>query len=348
MKAVVIGGTSGLGRGISEELLARDYEVTTVSRSPTGLEGCLHFSCDIGDSTSLEKTLDDLSNQHRVIDCLACVVGFEGDINGLHDFIAKDDATISRREAEFDKFLDEKGKNKEFFEGIRKALAENPIIEEPRGSWRTLSQLSSKDQFAFAVGYMLDHGGRMLVWKRICDEAFSRNSSYVTSTLVKLYTALQNSEDPRVITIGSRWAFRFDHTILLPYSIAKRFLIIDMGWLKELLPAKINYYVVPPMDTHSYWRAREKIMSSPNEELKRMYLEDTPTNPKIIAGKLVEHALTTDKSGEILVIKRDGALEIYEEYDSPLGLHIANRIAKKTEPPWLSDCKAVVHNLILS
>lgn len=76
MKAVVIGGTSGLGRGISEERLARGYDVTTVSRSSTGLEGCLHFSCDVGARDQFVDCVKRIKSECKSIDVLACVAGF--------------------------------------------------------------------------------------------------------------------------------------------------------------------------------------------------------------------------------------------------------------------------------
>lgn len=94
MKAVVIGGTSGIGYETNRALAERDYEVITLSRSQKGSQQ--HYVCDVGDSSSLEETLGTIAREHPCIDVLACVVGFsnpkdfkELDAEDWHDCFSK-------------------------------------------------------------------------------------------------------------------------------------------------------------------------------------------------------------------------------------------------------------------
>ncbi len=79
MKAVVIGGTSGIGYETSQALAKRGYKVITISRSQKDLRS--HYVCDVGNSYDLEKTLGTIATAHSCIDVLVCVVGFSNPKN---------------------------------------------------------------------------------------------------------------------------------------------------------------------------------------------------------------------------------------------------------------------------
>lgn len=74
MKAVVIGGTSGIGDAISTALSNLQYGIVTLSRSKSGRER--HYVCDVGDTHCLERVLDKVASDNPSIDVLVCVVGF--------------------------------------------------------------------------------------------------------------------------------------------------------------------------------------------------------------------------------------------------------------------------------
>jgi len=76
MKALVIGGTRGFGKEISDQLLNRGYSLITVSRSASGYQNHPHYSCDVGDLDSWHKTLQKIKSEHENLDFLACVAGF--------------------------------------------------------------------------------------------------------------------------------------------------------------------------------------------------------------------------------------------------------------------------------
>ncbi len=76
MKALVIGGTRGFGKEISDQLLDKGYNLITVSRSTSGYKNYPHYSCDVGDLDSWQKTLQQIKSEHKNLDFLACVAGF--------------------------------------------------------------------------------------------------------------------------------------------------------------------------------------------------------------------------------------------------------------------------------
>jgi len=76
MKALIIGGTRGFGKEISDQLLDRGYSLITVSRSASGYKNRLHYSCDVGDLDSWYKTLQKIKSEYDSLDFLACVAGF--------------------------------------------------------------------------------------------------------------------------------------------------------------------------------------------------------------------------------------------------------------------------------
>ena len=76
MKALVVGGTKGFGKEISEELSGKGYDIITVSRSKVNHAYSAHYSCDVGDLDSWVETMKKTKSEHPVLDLLVCVVGF--------------------------------------------------------------------------------------------------------------------------------------------------------------------------------------------------------------------------------------------------------------------------------
>ncbi len=76
MKALIIGGTNGFGREISDQILDRRSDLITVSRSDSGIDNFPHFSCDIGDLELWYLTLQRIKLESDSLDILAGVVGF--------------------------------------------------------------------------------------------------------------------------------------------------------------------------------------------------------------------------------------------------------------------------------
>ncbi len=76
MKSLIIGGTSSLGKYISDELISRGSEIITLSRSSTGLQDFTHFQCDVLDKDKLKSILVKIGEQNRIIDNIWCVAGY--------------------------------------------------------------------------------------------------------------------------------------------------------------------------------------------------------------------------------------------------------------------------------
>lgn len=76
MKSLIIGGTSSLGRHISEKLIILGAEITTISRAPTGIEKFNHFQCDVRDQDNLKEILDQIRLKNPIFDNLWCVAGY--------------------------------------------------------------------------------------------------------------------------------------------------------------------------------------------------------------------------------------------------------------------------------
>lgn len=76
MKALIVGGTRGFGKEISDQLLDRGYDLITVGRSASRFKKHPHYACDVGDLDSWYETLKRIKAEHKSLDFLACIVGF--------------------------------------------------------------------------------------------------------------------------------------------------------------------------------------------------------------------------------------------------------------------------------
>lgn len=76
MKSLIIGGTSSLGKCISEELISNRSKIITLSRSATGLQEFTHFQCDVLEQDKLKSILSKIGDANKVIDNILCVAGY--------------------------------------------------------------------------------------------------------------------------------------------------------------------------------------------------------------------------------------------------------------------------------
>lgn len=58
--AIVIGGSSGIGRAVCEQLLKRDFVVHNLSRSLCDLSGIVNRTLDVADEEKIERVLSDI------------------------------------------------------------------------------------------------------------------------------------------------------------------------------------------------------------------------------------------------------------------------------------------------
>jgi NAD(P)-dependent dehydrogenase (short-subunit alcohol dehydrogenase family) len=76
INALVIGGTSSIGLRVSEELIARNSAIITISRSLIGIPNIPHYQCDVMDKVRLKSILKRIGNENYCIDSLWCVAGY--------------------------------------------------------------------------------------------------------------------------------------------------------------------------------------------------------------------------------------------------------------------------------
>lgn len=70
MKALIVGGTTGFGKEISEKLKVEKFEVITVGRSNAD------FICDIGNLEEWQKVLINIKKEHQSFELVVFVAGF--------------------------------------------------------------------------------------------------------------------------------------------------------------------------------------------------------------------------------------------------------------------------------
>ncbi len=75
MKALVIGGTKGFGKEVSNNLLKNNFNLVTVSRAKRGINSQPHYSCDIINLKLWEKILKKIK-KHKKIDLIFFILGF--------------------------------------------------------------------------------------------------------------------------------------------------------------------------------------------------------------------------------------------------------------------------------
>ncbi|MBS3167670.1 SDR family oxidoreductase [Candidatus Woesearchaeota archaeon] len=79
MKALILGGTSGLGLGIVTSLEKKGYHPITLSRQK--IDSVSHYKCDLGDiGTSLEA-FSRIKRDHSSLDLIVCVAGYVSPTN---------------------------------------------------------------------------------------------------------------------------------------------------------------------------------------------------------------------------------------------------------------------------
>src|SRR3989344_6849124 len=76
MKALVIGGTRGFGKEISDNLVKKGFDLVTVSRSKKGYKNHIHYHCDIGNLDLWKRSIEKILKKNKEIDLIFFVFGF--------------------------------------------------------------------------------------------------------------------------------------------------------------------------------------------------------------------------------------------------------------------------------
>lgn len=76
MKALIIGGTKGFGKELTQLLVNQKWDVITVGRSEPMNTATNHFTCDIGNLTQWKETLRKITTQNKTLDLVVFVAGF--------------------------------------------------------------------------------------------------------------------------------------------------------------------------------------------------------------------------------------------------------------------------------
>lgn len=76
MKALVIGGTKGFGKEISENLVGKGFDLITVSRAKKGYKGNVHYKCNLSNLISWKKVINKILKQNKDINLIFFVYGF--------------------------------------------------------------------------------------------------------------------------------------------------------------------------------------------------------------------------------------------------------------------------------
>lgn len=66
MKALVVGGTRGFGKEVSNSLIRKGYSIITVSRSKNGLKNAIHYHCDVENTGQWHKTIQRVLVENKI------------------------------------------------------------------------------------------------------------------------------------------------------------------------------------------------------------------------------------------------------------------------------------------
>ncbi len=76
MKALIIGGTTGFGKNIAEELKNKDFEIVVVGRSYSSDFHTKGYACDVGNLNDWRNTVEKIKKSHEVFDVVFFIVGY--------------------------------------------------------------------------------------------------------------------------------------------------------------------------------------------------------------------------------------------------------------------------------
>jgi len=170
MKALVVGGTKGFGKFVSEALIKRGYEVITVGR--TGGD----FEVDVGEKNVWDSTLDSIRQTQGCFDVVIFVVGHarasDPMLRTKEDYTEHEQKNVGYIEAALEKIEFSKkarivtlGSQWSYKEGV-KELA--PYIEA-KHNLRELTKKFAVEHPDFSVAHMaappMNTPQRELVWK---------------------------------------------------------------------------------------------------------------------------------------------------------------------------------------
>ena len=141
------------------------------------------------------------------------------------------------------------------------------------------------------------------------EKTLTKNLLYVGVAFQELKDLLNQSRNPKVLTIGSQWSYKTGSDELVPYTVAKHALRDLTKDFSEREPRiKSNHYCVPTMDTPQYWEVRESFRKIDKEELITNFTPKRLANPKIVAKSLVNKFIKTKVSGATFVISPNGKI----------------------------------------
>lgn len=173
---------------------------------------------------------------------------------------------------------------------------------------KVASQNKSLDALVCIVGFTRAKSSAELTpvdWK----ETLTKNLLYVAVAFQELRNLLNQSSNPRILTIGSQWSYKTGCDELVPYTVAKHALLTLTKDFADREPKiKTNHYCVPTMDTPGYWEVRKTFKRIAKERTIANFTPRCLAQPKIIAKSLVDKFLKTKSSGLTFVISSNGKI----------------------------------------
>ncbi|MFH1711412.1 MAG: SDR family oxidoreductase [Nanoarchaeota archaeon] len=170
------------------------------------------------------------------------------------------------------------------------------------------SQNKSLDALACVAGFTRAKPSAKLTsadW----EETLTKNLLYVGVAFQELKGLLNQSSNPRVLTIGSQWSYKTGSDELVPYTVAKHALLALIKDFADREPRiKANHYCVPTMDTPQYWEVRKSFKKIAKEKTIANFTPKGLAQPRIVAKSLVDRFVKTKMSGLTFIIGSDGKI----------------------------------------
>jgi len=142
------------------------------------------------------------------------------------------------------------------------------------------------------------------------EETLTKNLLYVGVAFQELRSLLNQSSNPRVLTIGSQWSYKTGCDELIPYTVAKHALrALTEDFAAREPKIKANHHCVPTMDTPQYWEVRKSFQKVSREVKIISFAPKGLAQPKIVAKSLVEKFMKSNVSGATFVISLDGKIK---------------------------------------
>lgn len=154
------------------------------------------------------------------------------------------------------------------------------------------------------------------------DETLTKNLLYVGVAMEELKKVLNQSSNPRVLTIGSQWSYKIGSDELVPYTVAKHALrTLTEDFADRESKIKANHYCVPTMDTPQYWEVRKSYRKIAKERTIARFTPNGLANPAIVAKSLINKFFETNDSGCTFVISADGKVKKISSHQPKSQIH---------------------------